>query len=129
MTVQTLPLGAPLDYESFRDGAKDLAKRRREARVLLEESVRRHADAEHDYRKARALAYVAIDGQTVAEREIKLDAQTAEHRQIRDVAKGMIDVAKELLEEIDAERASLHRLADWSVRIDPTASEERHARR
>lgn len=125
MTVPTLPLGAPLDYESFRDGARDLAGRRRDARQQLERAVRDHAEAECEYRKARAQAYVVVDGATVAEREVQVDERTAELRMRRDISKGMIDVAREHLAEIDAERASLHRLADWSAKVDPTASEDR----
>lgn len=127
MTVQTLPLGAPLDYESFRDGARDLATRRRAAREQLERAVRDHADAECAYRKGRAQAYVIVDGKTVDEKKVNVDDRTAALASARDIAKGMIEVARELLSEIDAERASLHRLADWSLKLDPAAAEDRPA--
>lgn len=125
MTVATLPLGAPLDYETFRDGARDLAARRRAAREELERAVKRHAEAEAEYRKARALAHVQADGSDANARKTQVDAATADLAKARDIAKGMIGVAHELLAEVDGERASLHRLADWSAKVDPSASEER----
>lgn len=119
-------MNGPLTYQDFREAAHKLATRRRSARELLEQAVTRHADAEAEYRKARALAYVAHrDAANAGERDAQVDAATADLRRGRDVAKGMIDAARELLAEVDAERASLHRLADWALRVDPTGSEDR----
>jgi hypothetical protein len=113
--------GLTVSYQQAQDGLHDIAKRRRAARAELEAAHQALADSEAAYRKARAEAYATVEGKTAPEREAKVDAQTAWQRRARDISRGRIDVARAALDEVDGERASLHKLIEWSMRLDPTA--------
>jgi len=52
-------------------------------------SAQEVAQAEHDYRKAKAIAWVEAPGGTVPVRESWVDSETAEHRMRLDLADGM----------------------------------------
>lgn len=117
MTVHALTVS----YQQAQDGLHTIARRRREARAELEAAHHALAQAEGEYRVARAEAFDTVDAPTAAHREAKVDAAVAPYRAARDIAKGRIDTAREAINEIDGERASLHRLIEWSLRLDPTA--------
>lgn len=109
---QALVLRDALQIDEARAACQAIAGQRRAARHQLETALERLAERERDYRKARAVAYVRNESAPSAG-----DAETAEHRYERDVAKGLVEVAEELLRQIDAERASLHRLIEFSIRM------------
>jgi hypothetical protein len=131
--------GHPLDMEDARRAARAFGEMRRWARRQLEDTIadldKKHdalADAERAYRKARAEAYVQVDAKTAGERDAKVDADSAQKRYDRDLAEGLvkaqkerIKLAEERLAEIDGERASFHRLVEWSMRVDAFAQESR----
>jgi hypothetical protein len=123
-------LEQPLDYEDARVAAREFASQRAEARRVLEDAYIRLADAERDYRQARQRARIAAPkverGEvTAGDRDDYVDSSTSDQRRERDVAKYLIEITKERLEEIDATRASFHRLIEWSAKIDPAAQEDR----
>lgn len=62
---------------------------------VLREQARELAEAEHDYRKSRAVAWVESPEGTVAEREAWVDGRTAEARRRRDLADHMTRAALE----------------------------------
>lgn len=115
---QALVLRDALQIDEARAACQAIAGQRRAARHQLETALERLAERERDYRKARAVAYVRNESAPSAGmRDATVDAETAEHRYERDVAKGLVEVAEELLRQIDAERASLHRLIEFSIRM------------
>lgn len=131
--VAPLPLGDPLDYADAREGLRDLARRRRAARAQRERAHADLAEAEREYRKAKAQAYVVVkasetEGQklTAGERDTRVEEATADLHFARNIAQGMLKSAEELLDEVDAERASLHRLMDWSMK-EPAGNEAPNA--
>lgn len=62
--------------------------------AALREASVRHAQSDHAYRKARAIAYLQAAG-TVAEREAHADIQTSEGRLDRDLAAAEAEAARE----------------------------------
>lgn len=113
--------GLTVSYQQAQEGLHDIARRRRAARDELEKAHVALADTEAAYRRARAVAYANVEGPNATARDAFVDATTAGERRARDIAKGRIDIARAALDEIDGERASLHRLIEWSMRLDPTA--------
>jgi len=121
-TPQPFILDDPLDYESGRLAAKTLNDRRVLARQELEKATEKLVDAERDYRKGRARKIGDATG-TALEKKEWLDGETADLRHKRDGAEWAVKIIQERLAELDAQRASLHRLLEWSARLDPHAAE------
>lgn len=125
-----LRLEDALQIDEARRAVHILAVRRREARIELQKAEDKLADRERDYRKARAVAYVMhAQAASAGARDAAVDEATADARYDRDVARGVVRSQEELLKEIDGERASLHRLIDWSSRLDPYAADGQAERR
>jgi hypothetical protein len=122
---QPMTLAQPLDAEDARSAYRSYLSARSEARSDLERRHTELAEAERLYRRARAEKRVTIDAASAGERDDKVDAETADARYSRDVAKGMVKVTEERLEEIDRGLSSLNRIAEWSMRLDPAAQEDR----
>lgn len=121
---QALHLQDALQIDEARHACQAIAGQRRAARDQLSAALERLANREREYRKARAVAYVEhASAPSAGMRDAMVDEATADARYERDVAKGMVEAAEQLLSQIDAERASLHRLIDWSARLDPYATE------
>lgn len=119
-----LRLDDALQVDEARSACHIIAQRRRGAREALERAETTLADRERDYRRARAVAYVEnTSAPSAGMRDALVDDQTADARYARDVSRGLVNASEELLKEIDGERASLHRLIDWSAKLDPYAAE------
>lgn len=119
-------LAEPLDMDDAREAMKVLAVRRREARENLEQAYKKAAETERDYRTALAVAHARNAGEgTAAQREAQARADVADKSYERDLAAGMVKAAHARLDELDGERASLHRVVEWSLRLDPHAAEIR----
>jgi hypothetical protein len=73
----------------------------------LREASRDYAQAEHDYRRARATALLESPSGTVAEREASADLHSADQRLARDTADGMRTAA---LEAVRSRRQQLSAL-------------------
>lgn len=125
---QPMTLTEPLDFEDAREAMKALAEQRKKTRGEFEQATGRLVDAEREYRKGRALARVKCEGSTAADRKDEIDAATADLRHVRDGAEWAVKICQEKLQEIDAQRASVHRLVEWSMRLDPFAQEQREPR-
>ena len=65
--------------------------------AALRDASVRHAQADHHYRKSRAIAYLQASG-TVAERDAHADIETAEGRLDRDLAAGEAEGLEKRLE-------------------------------
>lgn len=109
----------PLDHTEARTALRECAENRHQAREWLQRATDDRALKEKAYRQARAVAWLSAPEGTAKMREDWVNDRTAQARYERDVAVGVIKAAEERLEEIDAERASLHRLVDWSMKIAP----------
>lgn len=119
---QPLVLEDPLQIDEARRACQEIARQRQSARENFERANATLAEKERDYRKARALRYVENTGAPSAGmRDSLVDSETADERYERDVARGVVEAAQERLKEIDGQRASLHRLIDWSAALDPFA--------
>lgn len=122
---QPYELREPIDFEDGREALSELANRRKNTRLELERETETLIDAERDYRKGRASARVNATSTTALDRKDEIDSATADLRHARDGAEWRVKISQEKLEEIDAQRASMHRLVDWSMRLDPFATEQR----
>lgn len=70
--------------------------------------VRKWAQAEHDYRKARAQAWVRVpDGMTARQKEDWVNAETADLRYARDLADGLTRAARD---DVNNKRSQLSAL-------------------
>ncbi len=124
MTVPPLSLDKPftftqpLDMTEARAALRAVANSRREAREWFQRASQNAAEKERTYRKQRAVAWATVDG-TAKEKEDAVNDKTADLRFERDVAVSLVKATLERLEEVDAERASLHRLVEWSMKVAP----------
>ena len=75
--------------------------------AALREAGVAYAEAEHQYRSAKAMAYLETESGTVAEREAHVYAIMGEHRLARDLADGQKVAA---LEAVRSRRAQLSAL-------------------
>lgn len=122
-TPQPFGLEEPLDYEDARRAASELNRRRVEARHDLEQNHEDRIDAESVYRKARSLKRLEVTATDGPGRKEQVDAWTADEWNVWEKAKMRVDITREKLAEIDGQRASLHRLIEWSAALDPTVAE------
>lgn len=113
-----LTLADPLDIEDARQAYRRSAELRREA-VKAQNDAHAHLnEAERDYRKLRAARYVEnTSAPSAAMRDAFVDAESADARYERDMAKSAIKAAEERVAEIDADRQSLNRLVEYSIVI------------
>ena len=73
----------------------------------LRDQAQEYAEAEHDYRKAKAEAWLSAPEGTVPEREAHVGGSTAAQRRRRDLADGMRQAA---LEAVRSRRAQISAL-------------------
>jgi hypothetical protein len=109
-----------LSFEEIRAAAHDLAQRRRDARADYEDWVEKAANAENAFRKKLAieLAKFRASEKGVGESEILANAEAADERRQRDIAHGMAKAALLRIEELEADRAMLRQLGDWSKDLE-----------
>lgn len=87
------------------------------AQSELEDAVREEARAENEYRKARASAYLATEGRTVAEREARVDQATDTVRYAAHLAGGMTKARLEAVRNRRTQLSTLQTIAN-SVRAE-----------
>jgi len=108
-----------------------LARQCRDGVDALDRAVKAHAEAEQTYRIAFAKKLVELRGDAVpvgiSLELAKGEAVVAQFKYDRDLAKGMIDVARERLRQLDGERASLRQLLEWSRKFEDRPFTERRA--
>lgn len=109
--------GEPYDYADYRRSVMAQSREHREALKELREAIKKAAEAEARYRQELAKVLVekkAEHGATVAPDLAKGDGRVVTLRAERDVAAGMVDVAKERLRLCQQDRAALQRMGEWS---------------
>lgn len=112
----------PLTYDDARTAARTLAKRRHEAGDNLVEAIKDAAEKKRLHRIARALAYVKTTDGTADLRKTRVEELASQAEYDRELAEGMVRACSERLAEVDGERASLHKLIEWSMK-DPAGAE------
>lgn len=109
----------PLDYSDFREAGHTLAEARKRQVQAIINQVKIAARAEGAYQAKKTAAFVRIRGNTTAteaENTVKGQEEVREAMEKRDIERELIRVGYEELRSIDAERATLHRLAEWSMK-------------
>src|SRR5262245_7587554 len=111
------------DITEIRAKAHELGKKRREARAAYERFSREAADADRDYRKRKAVAFTRARaaGASVAEAELDCDAAAADDKHRRDIAQSLAKAQLLRIEELEADRAMLRQLGEWSQRMEHVA--------
>jgi flagellar biosynthesis/type III secretory pathway protein FliH len=109
-----------LDLNDLRDQARKLAELRREARRDRERYAHEQAQAERDYRMllARTFAEKRAEGEAQGAAEIFARGVTAEVVLRRDMAAAMVKSCDLRIEELEADRAMLRQIGDWSMRLE-----------
>lgn len=100
---------APLDLHDFRQRGHRIAVARAQARNSYERYGSEEAEAEHEYRKRKAiqLAHYRNDGKSVGESEILAEGDVAEWRRKRDMAHVLAKSALLQVDELERNAASL----------------------
>lgn len=115
----------PYTYEQAKRAVLQATRERRDAERELRAAVTEKGDAEADYRRKLAshlLIAKSEHGATVAEAAAKGVEEVAEAKRRAVVAEGLVRAALERLRLCSEDRASLHRLIEWSMRA-PGADE------
>ncbi len=114
----------PLDLDGFRIRAAQIVQARTEARVEYRECAIAGAEAEHEYRKRKAIrmAHHRNDGKGVTEAEIMAEGDVADHRRERDTQQYLAKAAILRWEELKDNRAMLRRESELSEGIEFTGS-------
>lgn len=111
-----------MDFGEIRAAAHDLAEKRREARRDYERRSEEAAEAERDFRKELAIQFTCCrsDDKGVGESEILANGheQVAGYRHKRDICQSLAKAALLRIEELEADRAMLRQLGDWSQRME-----------
>ena len=123
VTITANPV--PLDFQQARVQLHTVARQLRDAEQFHREQIQRHADAEAAYRSALAQAYTRhrADGKGAGEADVLAKGDCASLSRERDIAAGMVRAALESLENRRGDRASLHRLVEWSQKFNPTGEQ------
>lgn len=117
MTHSTpLELREPLALDDAREMARLISRQRRAAEKELEQRSKDAAQAEQDYDVAYHQQFVQAEG-TAAAREAEAKSNTADLLFRKRLARDMVKVAQARLDGIDGERASMHRLIEFSISL------------
>ena len=113
-------LVSPIDLPEFRQGIHKIAKARRQALKNYVEQAEVLAEAAGDYERRKAIAFMRLknSGSTVTEADATVRGQeeVVMAAIARDKEAALLKGRAEEIAGIDAERASLHRLAEWSMK-------------
>ncbi len=114
-----------LTLDDFRAQSRTIHKARDEARINYENHAAEAAQAESEYRKKLAGAFAEakrFDGVTAAQAELEAHAEASETRLKRDLAQSLAKSALLRIEALEADRATLRSIGDWSRAIDATGA-------
>lgn len=114
MTDGPLFIEQPLEISDARRAARRLAELRRDAEQQHERRIQEAAEAERDYRREMAKAFVGAEGGTAAQREALARAACADAAYLRDLSAGMVRAAQERLRGLEGERSMLKSLISLS---------------
>lgn len=110
----------PMSYGESERRMQGAAQRIRDAERALETASEDAANAEAIYRKNLGERFGALRAEGVAVEAAKIQAhgELFNLSRERDIAAGRVRKALEVLEDRRGERASLHKLVDWSGGVD-----------
>jgi hypothetical protein len=105
-----------IDFAQAQKGYHDNADARRQARLALEDALKRKAQKEHDRAKGLSVAFAKqrASKAAVEEASIHAKAAVAQITLERDMADAEAKAASARLAELEGERASLRQLIDWT---------------
>lgn len=106
--------------DEVRGLARKLAEKRRDGRRDFERYAEQAANAEQAYHKTKAIEFAKArsSGQGVKEAEILANGRSADERHRRDIAQSLAKSALLRIDELEADRAMLRQLGDWSQRME-----------
>lgn len=109
-----------LTLDDYRTKSNAIHKARAEARRDFERYAEQEADAERLYRQqlAQAFAKAKASDATAAQAEIQAHSDASDARHTRDLAKAMAKAALLRIEALEADRATLRSVAEWSQKVD-----------
>lgn len=108
----------PYDFAQAKRAVMNATRERRTAERELREAVNTKAKAQSHYRKVKATAILkakAEHGATVADTVASGQPDVAQAYEERIAAEGLERAAQERLRLCSEDRASLHRLIEWSM--------------
>ena len=112
-----LILTQPLDIDDAREAAREMSSQRRATEEMLKGQNIIAADAEANYRRAFAAAFVRAEG-TAAERQAVAHSESADMARDRDIQERMFKVFEQRLRGLEGERAMLRALMEWSMKLN-----------
>ena len=121
MSDATVPtMHEPMSYAECEQRMQTMAQRIRDAEKALGTASEDAANAEAVYRKSLGERFAALRSEGVAVEAAKIQAhgELFNLSRERDIAAGRVRKALEVLEDRRGERASLHKLVDWSGGVD-----------
>lgn len=109
-----------MSLDEFRVKSNQLQTKRSEARRDFERYSQEEAEADRQYRMtlASAFAQCKANDMTAAQAEVEAHARASDAKLKRDLAKSMSKSALLRIEQLEADRATLRVVADWSQRIE-----------
>lgn len=113
-----------LSLDEFRVKANQMQKARSEARRDFERYAEQEAQADKAYRLSLATAFAQAKAKdmTAAQAEMEAHAMASDKKLERDLAKSMAKSALLRIEQLEADRATLRSVAEWSQRIEGVAA-------
>lgn len=115
---------ATLTLPEFRRKANAMQQARSEARRDYARYAEQEADQDRLYRQtlAQAFAKAKSGDATAAQAELQAHADAADFKHARDLAKAMAKAALLRIESLEADRATLRSVAEWSQKVDATGA-------
>jgi hypothetical protein len=109
----------PLDLATYRERNARIVRAREDARKEYEEQGIEEAEAEHEYRRRKAIriARHRLDNKGVTEAEILAEGDVAEWKMKRDTAHVLARAAQMRWAELERNAASLRKEADFGELI------------
>lgn len=113
-----------LSLDEFRRQSRALHDARIAARRDYERYCEQEAEADRQYRTALATAFAECKAQeqTAAQAELEAHSRASDAKLKRDLAKSMAKSALLRIEQLEADRANLRSIAEWSQRIEGVAA-------
>jgi hypothetical protein len=128
MNANPVPLGLrdPLGMEEARSAMREASRHIRDAETRHKAQIEVAADAAKDYRKGLATAYVTrrAEGKGAGEAELLAKGDAADLERVKAIQEGMVKACLEELEDRRGDRASLHKLVEWSMKVTPVGEQE-----
>lgn len=116
----------PLEFEDARQALRASAERIRAAEDEIETQITRAAEADAEYHRALARKVISLRTDeespmraTEAELCARGSEEVSQYAQARDIERDRVKLCFAILEDRRGDRASLHKVVDWSMRAAP----------